>query len=225
MKRLVAAMALGALIATGAFAQLMFGITGVQYYQEDSEGNLPTVGEAWKQFQDGEGVYMGGFAEIAFSKLGFGFSFNYDEALSTEVGYWDPFTEMYSYVQNTAYDQWSYDVNFYLSYHLFKARSFLDPMLDIGIGMTAFDYMNKDATSLAINGADEDDPLMASMYWDLGAGLGVNLGPVGVFVKARFNSLFEDVLKGNDDVTGDEYPIAPFPAMPFKWIFGAKVIL
>ncbi|OHE67042.1 MAG: hypothetical protein A2Z99_18650 [Treponema sp. GWB1_62_6] len=222
MKRMIAALALGALIATGAFAQLMFGISGVQYFQEDENGDLPSIGEAWTQFQDGEGVYMGGFVELAISKLGFGIAFNYDELLASDYGFFDP-----------AYDQWSYDVNFYLAYHFFKARSFLDPFVQMGIGQTAFDYMNKDEISIATNGADKDDPMMASMYWDFGAGLGVNLGPVGVFAKAMFNSQLEGVVKGTRDnndpyytyYAGDEYDIPAFDPMPFKWIFGAKLIL
>jgi hypothetical protein len=214
MKRLIFALAFGGLIASGAFAQLMFGVTGVQYFQEDAEGNLPSIGDAWTNLQDGVGVYWGGFAEIAISKVGFGIAFNYDELLASDYGLDDP-----------AYDQWSYDVNFYLAYHFFKARSFIDPFIQVGVGQTAFDYMNKDDASRMINYADEDDPMMASLYWDFGAGLGVNLGPVGVFVKAMFNSQLEGVVKGTDDVTGEEYDIYPFEPMPFKWVFGAKIIL
>lgn len=215
MKKLIAAAALAALVAGGAFAQLSFGVTGVQYYQEDENGNLPSFDQVVQDLQDGTGVYYGGFVELTLHKLGFGFAFNY----STIEGYNS------DYMLDSAYDQISYDGNFYLAYHLFGGRAFIDPILQLGIGMTAFDWKNKDAYIADSNWADQDDPMMASMYWDAGVGLGINLGPVGVFTKLMWNSLIDGVVTGTNDYTGEEYEIPAFDPMPFKVIVGAKIIL
>ena len=222
MKKMLIVLAMATFVATGVFAQLTFGITGLQYYQEDENGDLPSISDAWKDFEDGNSVYYGGFVEVIGRKLGLGLSFNYAP------------DQMNAYSMTPEYDLMSYDVNLYLSYHLFGGRSFLDPFLQAGIGMMGWDYMNKDDLEDLIGGenVDDNDPLMASAYWDVGFGLGVNLGPVGIFAKAMFNREIKDAVKGEYDndfydplLAGKEYDIPAYGTMPFKWVFGAKILL
>lgn len=226
MKKLLAILAMGALVATGAFAELTLGISGVQYYQEDENGNLPSLQEAWKDFQEGTGVYYGGFAEILGRHWGLGLAFNYDP-LQDGI---DPITG----APNPYGDFMSYDVNLNLSYHLFGATAFLDPFVEVGFGMTAFDYQNKDELNndyLIAPFIDDDDPLYASAYTTVGLGLGLNLKPIGVFFKANWCKEGKDFVKGTYDddypepfFAGTEYYIEPWFVMPFRWTFGAKLI-
>uniref|UniRef100_A0A7C3EAQ0 Outer membrane protein beta-barrel domain-containing protein n=1 Tax=Gracilinema caldarium TaxID=215591 RepID=A0A7C3EAQ0_9SPIR len=224
MKKLIAILALGALVATGAFAELSLGISGVQYYQEDENGNLPSLQQAWKDFQDGTGVYYGGFGEILGKHWGLGLAFNYDPEAGS------------SYVYNNVYAKFmSYDVNLYLSYHLFGGAAFLDPFVEAGFGMTAFDYLNKDelnSDSILAPYVDDDDPLFASAYTTVGIGLGLNLKPIGVFFKANWVKESKNLVKGTYDsdypdinLAGKEYYIEPWFVMPFRWTFGAKLLL
>ena len=94
MKKFIAIFALGALVVTGAFAELTLGVSGAQYYMEDSNGNLPSLQQAWKDFQDGTGVYYGGFAEILGRHWGLGLAFNYDplqDGIDPETGDPNPY--------------------------------------------------------------------------------------------------------------------------------------
>ena len=119
---------------------------------------------------------------------------------------------------------WSYDLNLYLSYHLFGGRAFIDPFLQGGFGMNAYDFKNsEDKTSS--NSLGPDDPLFASAYWDFGAGLGLNLGGLGIFFKGAYMVPMEGALTGTD-WDGNEYDIMPWYLNgDFKWTFGAKLIL
>lgn len=206
MKRLFVALMLIAFVTTGAFAQIVLGVTGVQYYEE-VDGKLPTVGQAWEQFKEGTGVYWGGYGEIILGKLGLGLSFN-------QQTYKDPFNSPLE-------DMWNYDVNFFLSYHLFGGRAFIDPFLQAGVGMMAYDYKNKE--DLRQEPGWEwlgDDPLFGSLYYDFGFGLGINLGGIGIFAKGMWNIQSNEPLYYED---GGE--MFSWPVMPFKWVFGAKLIL
>ncbi|MFH2114772.1 MAG: hypothetical protein ABIJ86_09730, partial [Spirochaetota bacterium] len=79
MKKIFLALAMVALITTGAFAQLVVGVTGNQYVFEDLEGNIPSLSEVFDDFQNGQGTYWGLFGEIILGKLGFGLAFNYQD--------------------------------------------------------------------------------------------------------------------------------------------------
>lgn len=228
MKKLLAVLALSAVVASGAFAQLTVGFTGVQYFDSDSTG----IQQAFENLKDGQGVYYGGFVEIIGRNMGLGVSFNFVPQST------------YDYM-SSAFDMMDYDVNVYLSYHLFGGRAFLDPFVNLGIGMRAYDYMDKDAAISAIDPYNtynpyisEDSPLYGSLYWDAAVGLGVNLGPLGVFVKAAYNMNIKGVMKGTAgddgyDYAGDgvyypagaTYEIQPWDVKAFKWVFGAKLIL
>jgi len=224
MKKFIAIFALGALVVTGAFAELTLGISGAQYYQEDANGNLPSLQQAWKDFQEGNGVYYGGFAEILGRHWGLGLAFNYDP----EAGSYEYYDGLYANFM-------SYDVNLYLSYHLFGGAAFLDPFVEAGFGITAFDYQNKDELNndpLVAPYIDDDDPLYASAYTTVGLGLGLNLKPIGVFFKANWCKESRNLVKGKRDSdyydpnkAGEEYYIDQWFVMPFRWTFGAKLIL
>ena len=202
MKKILLALVMIAFITTAAFGQLVLGITGVQYYQEDT-----SLSESWDQFKDGESVYWGGYGELILDKLGLGISFNQQTDAAPD-GY-------------TEYDMWNYDVNFFLSYHLFGGRAFIDPFLQTGLGIMAYDYKNKDALSEALGGVEiSDDPIYGSMYYDFGLGLGINLDSVGIFAKAMWN------IQSDEPLYSEDYgPVEEWPVLPFKWTFGAKLIL
>jgi len=227
MKKLFAVAVLGALVATGAFAELVLGVSAVQYYQEDEEGNFPSPADAWNDLQDGDTlVYYGGFAEIIGKHLGLGLSFNWNnlsDGVDDVYGIYDPLQDLISY-----------DFNIYLTYHFFGGDAFIDPFVEAGLGMYAFDYANKDALNddeLVAPYIDDDDPLLASAYTDLGAGLGINLGALGVFAKVNLNNMIDEAVEGEYDsdsqlgTPGETYYIMPFNPLPLKWTFGAKLIL
>ncbi len=226
---------MGALVATGAFADLSFGISGVQYFDDDST----TVQEAFKNLQDGVGVFYGGFVEITGKHMGLGASFNFNMDDSYGV---------------TAMDTMQYDFNLYMSYHLFGNHFFIDPFVNFGIGMNAYAYQDAAAAKQYMKDyydymyiypypedayIDEDDPLYASLYCDFSAGLGINLGGIGIFVKGSYVMPLDGVVKGtyDDDIydydqywlyyisPGDEYDIPAWFTSNFKWTFGARINL
>ncbi|HUX37406.1 MAG TPA: hypothetical protein VMV44_05835 [Rectinemataceae bacterium] len=189
MKKLVIVLAFASLVAGGAFAQLMFGATGDLHMD-----TTMSASDISNSFQTGENIFYGPFAEIAFGKLGLGvagtFSF---------------------YTDNFTMTQWmDYDVNGYLSYHLFRARAFLDPFVHIGFGYMATDYANssdKDAyVVLNPYTSSSSDPISASLYWNAALGLGVNLGPLGVFGQLSYNFPIAKHLTGTDS-SGNSYDI------------------
>ncbi len=217
MKRLFVALMLIAFVTTGAFAQIVLGVTGVQYYQEDASGKLPTLSESWADFKEGTGVYWGGYAEIILGKLGLGLSFN-------QQTYKDPWElATTGGLSAEAFDQWNYDINFFMSYHLFGGRAFIDPFLQAGVGMLAYDWKNKDMLATVYDVSE--DPMMASAYFDFGFGLGINLGGIGIFAKGMWNVKSNEPITSSEDVYGVIYEIPDWPVMPFKWVFGAKLIL
>jgi len=206
MKRTLLVLAIVALLTTGAFGQIVLGVTGVQYYEQDT-----TLSQAWADFKDGTGVYWGGYGELILHKLGFGLSFNQQTYANADPLY--PALNL---------DYWNYDVNFFLSYHILGGRSLIDPFLQAGVGEMAYDYKNKDDAKIAYTDLT-DDPLFGSIYYDFGLGLGINLGGIGIFAKGMWNVQSNEPLYsqgGSGDV-----PIFAWPVMPFKWVFGAKLIL
>ena len=205
MKRTLLVLAIVALLTTGAFGQIVLGITGMQYYEKDASGNLPTLSQAWSDFRDGTGVYWGGFGEIILHKLGLGLSFN---------------QQTFPDLVDPRLDMWNYDVNFFLSYHILGGRSLIDPFLQAGVGEMAYDY--KDKTAAREVYTLTDDPLFGSIYTDFGLGLGINLGGIGIFAKGMWNVQSDKPLYSLLDGTT---PIFSWPIMPFKWVFGAKLIL
>jgi len=165
-KKFLIAVVLAAVIGSGAFAQLMIGVSGALYMDTTDE----TLSQTVAQFKTN--AWYGAFVEIAGKHLGLGFKFN------TSAPYTDPVTT------NTSQ---SYDLALYFSYHLFGARAFLDPMLDIGGGA----LVQKNDNSSNLN--------TGTFYWYPGIGLGVNLGPIGVFTKFAFDIPIRQQLTQKDE--------------------------
>ncbi len=215
MKKTILIVTLLALVTGGLFAEITFGLSGVQYYQKDANGNWPSLKQVFEDFNNGQGVFYGAFAEILGRNWGLGFSFNYQPPAE--------------YALYDTYSLFMWDGCLYLSSHFFGGAAFLDPFAEVGIGVVAIDYYNKEAL-IAENpsaGIDKDDPLMASAYLTIGGGLGINLKPLGVFIKANFVRPSFGNLKGKDDTTGVEYTIPSIDdiLMPLRWTIGAKLIL
>lgn len=207
MKKTLLVLAIALVAVTGTFAQITFGLSAQQYYMRDANGDLPTMSEAWQDFQDGTGVYGGVFGEIIFGQLGLGMSFN---------------QQTYEDLTDPVLDMWNYDLNFYAAYHLFGGRAFIDPFVQAGLGIWAFDYVDKDAVRASYYPTLTDDPLMGAAYMDLGLGCGINLGMVGIFVKGMWNFQSNEPLYSQED---GGTPIMELEVMPFKWVFGAKILL
>jgi hypothetical protein len=216
MKKLVAVLILASLLAGGAFAQLMFGVTG-DLHMDTAMSSQAII----DQFQSGDNIFYGPFVEIVFGKLGIG--------VAGTFSFWsDPLLAM---------DMMTYDVAGYLSYHLFGGHAFLDPFGEIGAGYIASDY----ATSS--QDPDPNNPMSASVFWYGALGLGINLGPLGVFGKLAYNNALKYQLdmmdnSGNKMLDANGATKVPYygtydpvtntfteyvPAMRFT--IGAKIIL
>ncbi|MBN1242136.1 MAG: hypothetical protein JXA15_05435 [Spirochaetales bacterium] len=201
----ILAFALIAILAAGAAsAQLAIGWSGALY----SETEL-----SWSQqmdrFQNGEGIFTGPFAELAFDKLAVGASLNFSEYEEAAIGY----VEMVDY-----------DLTLYLQAHFFEYDSFLDPFLEVGFGMIGTDFAN------AEDDPDEANPLRATGYFEAGAGLGVNVGMLGLFWK--INYMFPGEPQEVDYEYTDEYgtyysgtyTLAEYPISKLKTYLGLKII-
>lgn len=214
MKKLVAVLLFASLLAGGAFAQLMFGVTGDLHMDTKMSAS-----DIQKSFESGENIFYGPFAEIAFGRLGIGVAgtFSFYTDYNTNIEFTD------------------YDVAGYLSYHLFKAKSFLDPFGHIGMGYIASDFANSsDKTYYGYQ--DNGDPISASLFWYAALGLGVNLGPLGVFGQFDYNFPIQKHLQGTDSL-GSSYDIPYYGYFDtntntiveyvpkYKFTIGAKLIL
>lgn len=211
-RKILATAILAIVLISGASAQLMFGLNGALHMDKQM-----TATEIKDAFQKGEGIWIGGFGEIAFGRLGFGISGN--------------FTPPYEYIGDI---KWmDLDVAGYLSYHFFKARALLDPFVELGGGYIGSDYAGDDVSQAA--DPDPNNPVSATLYWYGGLGLGVNLGPIGVFGKLAFNNDLNRALK--DDAGVDIPAYGPWHYddlgnlivdryLPmYKFTLGAKLIL
>lgn len=205
-RKLIAIIAMVAIAGTGAFAQLALGITGAVYSNADRL-SVRGFSQAWDDIRHGDG-YLGFFVEVGMDNLAVGASVNFSSYME-DWGY------------GTEYAMINVDGNLYFQGHLFKYDAFLDPFVEIGIGRMSKDYRN------ASQDPDESAPLLASYYWDVGLGLGVNLGSIGIFMKGLYNVPIGTPETGKyyDEYGGEiEYEIAKFPLSNLKFIFGAKII-
>jgi hypothetical protein len=235
MKKILVALLLAAVIGSGAFAQLMVGVSGALHMDQ-----VLTAQEIKTAFDTGDGVFYGGLIEIAGKRLGVGVTMNvsnYERAMYVYVA--DPTAVDYGigttvdYVSNMKLTD--YDLTLYLSYHLFGAHAFLDPFGEFGGGVLATGFKN-DADVTRYN-PYEGSFFSASYYWYGALGLGVSLGPIGVFGKFSYNyplkEKFQDTFKG--DTTGTKQDLYPFGYdevlypdgyLPkFRFTAGVKLIL
>ncbi|HUX42747.1 MAG TPA: hypothetical protein VMV83_16390 [Rectinemataceae bacterium] len=221
MKKFFALLVLATLITGGAFGQLMLGVTGDLHMDTQMSAS-----EISAQFKDGSNIFYGPFAEIAFGRLGIGLAGTYKGWSDYYLG-----------------DMVTYDVAGYFSYHLFKARAFLDPFGELGFGYIANDYASSNPSKSI--GYAAYNPLNASMFWYGALGLGINLGPIGIFGKMSYNNAIKQQMdmvdsSGNtvtDTSTGVALKVPPYgtlnpstgywstdiPAMRFT--LGAKLLL
>jgi hypothetical protein len=205
-KKLFILFALIAVVSGGAFAQLAFGVSGALH--SDQQMSASGISNA---FRTGDDIYYGGFVEILGRHFGLGFSFNYS-----------PFSSV------SGVDLVNYDADLYLSYHLFRATSFIDPFFEFGLGVLALDYA-RNSTPSGYNGTS---PIAASPYWYGALGLGINLGRhLGIFGKLAYNMLIQRHLTQN----GNEIPyygtytsenVDPTEYVPvYRFTLGLKLIL
>jgi hypothetical protein len=225
MKKILVALLFAAVIASGSFAQLMVGISGALHMDEKL-----TASEINARFKSGDGIFYGPFIEIAGKNFGVGFTANvsnYDRV----VTYTDTWTST-SYSQT--FKLTDYDLTLYLSYHIFGARAFLDPFGEFGGGIlaTGFANSNDNATYNPYDGSF----FMANYYWYGALGLGLNLGPIGVFGKFSFNYPFKNAdykakWRGTDVETtlypyGYDSVLFPNGYLPkYRFTAGVKLIL
>lgn len=177
-KRLVIALALIVAIGSGAYAQLVIGATGA--LRADSTMSASDIAQ---QYKSGQNIFYGPFIEVIFRHLGIGLAANF------------------SFFEDLGTKFMDYDVNGYLSYHLFGGRAFLDPFGELGMGLMAYNYANS-SENPNVNG----DPISGNFYWFGGFGLGLNLGPLGIFAKMDYNFRIARHLQGKDN-NGNSFDI------------------
>ena len=197
MKKILVVAVLCLLGASGAFADWALGLNGALYLDDPSLYTAGSIGEA---FRNGEGIYYGLMAEFMGKHMGLGLQF---------MGSWytsawgDPLRDL--------------DTNLYLSAHILGSRAVFDPMVDAGLGYISKDYADKDLDD------DLDNPIAATVYGYLGAGVGVNIWRLGLYSKFMWHFPIGQV-QGTGS-TGMTYPIEEFGLKPYKILIGAKVIL
>lgn len=202
-KKLAAALVIITLVVVGASAQLMLGISAALPLDTTS-GAASTIQSA---FDSGNGLYWGPMIEIAGDHLGVGASVN-------TAAYRDDAFDLNYRV---------YDLNAYLSVHLFGPKKFLDPFVELGGGLIG--TQNDD------NATSNSTFLDGSYYWDAAAGLGVNLSFLGVFAKLSYNGQINESVRVKDD-NGDSNAIPRFGnaisglyLSKYRFTLGAKLIL
>lgn len=210
-KKIIAVLALAALVTTGAFAQLALGISGNIYTDTKMSG-----GEVVDRFQNGEGIFYGAFVELGLGKLALGgaanFSFYEEDWSMLQDGSW-----MMKMVD--------YDVNLYLQGHLFGYKALFDPFAEAGFGVMGKNYQEEEYQNA--------DPLSVTAYFQAGLGLGVNLGGLGFFFKTLYlfpgdpvqteADLYDE--NGNIIPGSATYDLPMYDLTRMKIVLGAKIIL
>jgi len=197
MKKILVVLVLATLAAAGAFADLALGLNGALYIDNPEDYGVGDVGAA---FQKGEGIYYGLMAELMGKYMGLGLQF------------------MGSKYESAFFEQLlDLDTNIYLAGHILGSRFVVDPSVEAGLGYIAKDYADDAADD------DPNNPITATKYWYLGAGVGVNIWRLGIYTKFMWHFPMGGV-EGTGG-TGDVYPIEAFGLKPYKIILGAKFIL
>ena len=185
------------LIAGGStWAQISLGGTAAVFANTDQSAETIIA-----MFKEGEGIFYGPFIELGMKNFAIGAGFNWSY-YSTSFG-------------STTAKMVDYDINGYLQGHPLSYKSFLDPFLELGVGQIATDY--------AENDPDPSVALRATKYFQAGGGLGLNLGHLGLFLKALYMIPLEDPVIVS--AGGSSYTLEAYPLKPLKVFLGAKVIL
>lgn len=210
-KRVFAAIAILTVAAAGAFAQIGLGLNAAIY----SDTGMP-LSEFGDRLRNGEGVFYGPFVELALGKTALGLSGNFSF-----------YEEDWSYYQDGSFivPMMDFDLTLYAQGHLIKYRAFLDPFLEVGLGVMGKDYADD------TDDPDPENPIMATTYFQAGGGLGINLGGLGIFIKGLYlfpmgtveGSYTDYDMFGNPSTV--TYDLAEYPLRRLKLIAGAKIIL
>ena len=199
MKKLSMLSMLILLLAGGpAWAQLSLGGTGAVFSNTDQ-----SVDSIVTMFREGEGIFYGPFIELGINKVAIGAAFNWSYYVTDYI---NPNTKMVDY-----------DLNGYVQGHLFSYKAFIDPFFEVGIGKIATDYGESSEDNDPLN------PLRATTYFQAGGGIGLNLGNLGLFLKALYMMPAADPVVVNSG--GYSYSLLAYPLKPLKVFLGAKVIL
>lgn len=207
MKKAMTVVAFALLLSGAMSAQIILGVAGDLHMDQTM-----SLSDISNQFQGGQNIFYGPFAEIAFNKLDFGLggTFSYYPDMWTGLQFMD------------------YDVYMYLGYHIFGARAFLDPFVEMGGGYIASDYASSSEKPVELG----DNPVAASMYAYAAAGLGINLGPIGAFTKFAYNMALPQALGTYSDGTAippythyDAAGNATPNMFKYRVSLGAKLIL
>jgi hypothetical protein len=197
MKKATIILVLCLLGAAGVFADFALGLNGALYLDDPAYYTAQSVGEA---FRNGEGIYYGLMGEFMGKHLGLGLQF---------MGSW-----YYSlYINDPLRD---IDTNVYLSAHVLGSRFVIDPMLDAGLGYIFKDWARRSQDD------DPANPIAATFYGYLGAGVGVNIWRLGLYSKFIWHFPMGQVM-GTGDLSG--VPIEQFGLKPYKILIGTKIIL
>jgi hypothetical protein len=198
MKKMPVVLVLCLLGAAGAFADVALGLNGA-LYMDDAELEAATGRSVADAFRNGEGIYYGLMAEFMGKHLGLGLQF---------MGSW-----YVSYFDEVLRD---IDANIYLSAHVLGSRFVIDPTVDAGLGYIWKDWADNDLDD------DPDNPIAATAYGYLGAGVGVNIWRLGIYSKFIWHFPMGAV-QGSGYLSGTE--LEAFGLKPYKILIGAKVIL
>ena len=186
------AMVLSLAACGSAWAQLSIGGVGAVFADTDQ-----SVEAIVALFEQGEGVFYGPFVELGLKNIALGASFNWSYRYADIGG---------------SRKMVDYDFSGYFQGHPFSYKAFFDPFFEVGFGKIASDY--------ADDTVDPSDPLTASRYFQAGGGLGLNLGHLGVFVKALYA-----IAANNPVMHTHGFAIDPYPLKSLKVFAGAKIIL
>ncbi|OHD72339.1 MAG: hypothetical protein A2V99_08315 [Spirochaetes bacterium RBG_16_67_19] len=196
MKKILVVAVLCLLGAAGAFADLALGINGALYLDDPS---LYTAGDIGEAFRNGEGIYYGLMAEFMGKHMGLGLQFMGSRYM-TGIG-------------DAMFDL---DTNLYLSAHVLGSRFIIDPTIDAGLGYIFKDWADRDLDD------DLDNPIAATAYGYLGAGVGVNIWRLGLYSKFIWHFPMGP-LQGSGG--GGTYTLEEFGLRNYKILLGAKIIL
>lgn len=199
MKKITIALLVMVLAAAGAFADLALGVNGA-LYMDDAELEAAGYRGVAEAFRDGEGIYYGLMAELMGKHLGLGLQFM---GSCYESGFNEQLRDL--------------DTNLYLAAHILGSRFVVDPSLEAGLGYISKDWADKDLDD------DLDDPIAATAYWYLGAGVGVNVWRLGFYTKFMWHFPMGQVTGTGS--YGEIYPIEEFGLKPYKVLLGVKLIL
>jgi hypothetical protein len=167
-------------------------------YMDDAEWHAATGRSIAAAFRSGEGAYWGLMGELMGKHMGLGGEF----MLSFYNSYFD--VPMYDI-----------DANMYLAAHVLGSRFIVDPTLEVGLGAIWSDYQG---------GFDDDldNPVSGTVYWDLGAGVGLNIWRLGFYTKFIYHMPIR-AMRGSGPLYGED--LEAFPLPPYKILIGTKIIL